>query len=152
MLALETKFRYLDPNPDHADLKNVFLAGMASGTAICLLSPVELVKIRSQMVTDGKRGPVSVIRELYHNGGRSSRTFYRFFSELSMSENSQKGIFSKNGLFRGFTAQLARDPFGYSIYFVPYTIILRWESRYFHNDFCSWYMYYDVRRFLLKTA
>merc|ERR1712126_333396 len=89
--------RYLDPNPDHADLKNVFFAGMASGTAICLLSPVELVKIRSQMVTDGKRGPVSVIRELYQNGG----------------------IFSKNGLFRGFTAQLARDPFGYSIYFVP---------------------------------
>ena len=78
MMALETKFRYLDPNPDRADLKNVFLAGAASGMAICLLSPVELVKIRSQMVTDGKRGPVSVIRELYQNGGRASRTFHQF--------------------------------------------------------------------------
>ena len=97
MLALETKFRYLDPNPDHADLKNVFFAGMASGTAICLLSPVELVKIRSQMVTDGKRGPVSVIRELYQNGGRYSRTFHQLIQyllskyllrELRMSKNS----------------------------------------------------------------
>ena len=67
------KLRYLDPNPDHADLINIFFAGMASGTAICLLSPVELVKIRSQMAIDGKRGPVSVIRELYQNGVRDSR-------------------------------------------------------------------------------
>lgn len=100
--AYGNMLRYLDPNPDHADLVNVIIAGAASGTAICLLSPVELVKIRSQMVTDGKRGPVSVIRELYQNGG-----------------------FGKNGLFRGFTAQLARDPIGYSMYFAPYTIILR---------------------------
>ena len=73
-LGFDLKLRYLDPNPDHADLKNIFFAGMASGTAICLLSPVELVKIRSQMAIDGKRGPMSVIRELYQNGGRDSRT------------------------------------------------------------------------------
>ena len=101
--AYGNMLRYLDGNPDRADLRNVFLAGMASGTAICLLSPVELVKIRSQMVTEGNRGPRAIIQELYQNGG----------------------VFSKNGLFRGFTAQLARDPYGYSIYFVPYTIILR---------------------------
>ena len=64
---------------------------MVAGAAVSLLSPVELIKIRSQMVTDGQRGPLAVIRELRASGG----------------------IFSKNGVFRGFTTQLARDPYGY---------------------------------------
>ena len=43
------------------------------------------------MVTEGQRGPLAVIRELRASGG----------------------VFSKNGVFRGFTTQLARDPYGY---------------------------------------
>ena len=73
-----------------------------------------------------------------------------------MSENSSKGIFSKNGLFRGFTAQLARDPFGYSIYFVPYTIILRWGIKILCLTTTSalgpFNMDNVLRRFLIKTA
>ena len=83
--------RYLDENPDRASLGNIWLSGMVAGAAVSLLSPVELIKIRSQMVTDGQRGPLSVFRELRASGG----------------------IFSKNGVFRGFTTQLARDPYGY---------------------------------------
>ena len=64
---------------------------MVAGAAVSLLSPVELIKIHSQMVTEGQRGPLAVIRELRARGG----------------------IFSKNGVFRGFTTQLARDPYGY---------------------------------------
>ena len=88
---ISQNFRYLDDNPDRASIKNVWLSGMVAGAAVSLLSPVELIKIRSQMVTDGQRGPLAVIRELRASGG----------------------IFSKNGLFRGFTTQLARDPYGY---------------------------------------
>ena len=71
---------------------------MASGTAICLLSPVELVKIRSQMAIDGKRGPVSVIRELYQNGGRDSRTYQLFWSlyfDRTVRNNSWKAFSAK---------------------------------------------------------
>jgi len=64
---------------------------MVAGAAVSLLSPVELIKIRSQMVTEGQRGPLAVIRELRASGV----------------------LFSKNGVFRGFTTQLARDPYGY---------------------------------------
>ena len=86
-----SKFRYLDDNPERASYKNVWLSGVVAGAAVSLLSPVELIKIRSQMVTEGQRGPGTVIRELH----------------------SQGGIFSKTGVFRGFTTQLARDPYGY---------------------------------------
>ena len=91
LTTIEIIFRYLDENPDRASYKNIWLSGMVAGAAVSLLSPVELIKIRSQMVTDGQRGPLSVIRELRASGG----------------------IFSKNGVFRGFTTQLARDPYGY---------------------------------------
>ena len=90
--------RYLDEN--HAtrpDLKNVFIAGALSGVAVCSLSPVELVKIRLQMITDKKPGKLTTVtRDIYRQGG----------------------LLGKNGLYRGFTAQVARDAWGYRLNYI----------------------------------
>ena len=59
---ISQNFRYLDDNPDRASIKNVWLSGMVAGAAVSLLSPVELIKIRSQMVTDGQRRVQQVFR------------------------------------------------------------------------------------------
>ena len=95
-----TTLRYLDPNHDgRPHLANVFIAGALSGVAVCSLSPVELVKIRLQMITSAKPGKLSMVtREIYRQGG----------------------LFGKNGLYRGFTAQVARDAWGYRFFFEFY--------------------------------
>ena len=64
----------------HSDLDNIKSITIQIKT---LLSPVELVKIRSQMFTDGKRGSASAFRELYQNGGRFSTCHWFFFEILS---------------------------------------------------------------------
>merc|ERR1712134_167977 len=74
-------------DPDNPKMIHNFLGGAVAGAAVCSLSPIELVKIRQQGI-QGKKlvSPITITKQIYQKGG----------------------IFSGNGLYRGFFTQMAR--------------------------------------------
>jgi len=100
--AYTTTVRKIADDPDKPKMIHNFLGGAVAGAAVCSLSPIELVKIRQQGI-QGKKlvSPITITKQIYQKGG----------------------IFSSNGLYRGFFTQLARDPFGYAAYYLPYLLV-----------------------------
>lgn len=96
--SYSSTLRFLSNNPDNPKPVDVFIAGVAAGISVCILSPVELIKIRVQTVQGKMASPLAMTAAVYSKGG----------------------IFSSSGLYRGLSVQLARDSYGYAVYFLPY--------------------------------
>ncbi len=84
-------------HPSSSQMTNVFLAGCAGGASQCVVcTPLELVKIRMQMVTSTSQSTIATALQVIRSEG-----FFR-------------------GLFRGFNATLVRDLPSYGVWFWVY--------------------------------
>lgn len=93
-----TTVRLISATPERPKWHELAIGGAAAGVAVCVLSPIELIKIRLQGVEGKMASPVAMTADTVKRGG----------------------VFSNKGLYRGLGTQLARDPFGYSVYYLPY--------------------------------
>ena len=84
--SYSTTMRLISKNPEDPMPIEVWFAGAVTGVSVCILSPVELIKIRLQTVTGKMASPFAMTADVYNRGG----------------------IFSSSGLYRGVGAQLAR--------------------------------------------
>jgi len=96
-----TTLRLISNNPESPRAAEIWFGGVVAGASVCILSPIELIKIRLQGVQGKMASPFAMTADTLKTGG----------------------IFSSTGLYRGFAGQLARDPFGYSVYYLPYVFV-----------------------------
>jgi solute carrier family 25 carnitine/acylcarnitine transporter 20/29 len=82
-------------------MSQLFLCGSFSGIANSVLSgPIEHIRTRLQIQTDSSQGPSNLIRSIYRNYGFS-------------------------GIYKGQMITLAREFFGYGIYFATYEALIQ---------------------------
>ncbi|XP_031443298.1 solute carrier family 25 member 48 [Clupea harengus] len=134
---LISKYRYGDGRHPSGML-DLTMASMLTGLmSVSLGAPVDLVKIRLQMQTQ----PKPLLAESFHlagsgNGSGSipmhsvhlqaqAQPTYRGPIHCISSILQTEGV---QGLYRGAGAMLLRDVPGYTLYFIPYTLLRSWLS------------------------
>ncbi|KAL2077808.1 hypothetical protein ACEWY4_027312 [Coilia grayii] len=136
---LISKYRYGDGRHPSGML-DLTVASMLTGlVSVSLGAPVDLVKIRLQMQTQPKR----LLAESFHlaGSGNGSGIVPLHSSSLQIQAQAQpmyrgpihcissilqtEGL---QGLYRGAGAMILRDVPGYTLYFIPYTLLCNWLS------------------------
>ncbi|UZJ53183.1 hypothetical protein CBS101457_002503 [Exobasidium rhododendri] len=104
--------RNLQHDSEQARLRDIFLAGCASGVVSALItSPIDLIKIRQQLFADVKVKQPStmyVIKSVWNQGGL-------------------------RGIYRGLGCTCIRD-LGYGPYFLSYEVFNRWALSLKHGE------------------